>query len=108
MCGYQESRGWVEHPWDTPDPDAFEDSLKILSFFTDSAADAIWQFLIFVDIKPEEFRENREMKKAALARYLRQSLLQWDDIEVTEINDWYDRMKILLDNESPVKSASED
>lgn len=46
--------------------------------------------------------------KMALARYARQSLLQWDDISVREIRFWYDRLVELFDNETPTEGLTED
>lgn len=108
MLLYQESGRWIEQPWDTPDPDVIEDVLKKLSFWSDSEADAYWHLTLYLNVKPDEIREGREMQKAALGRYLRQSVLQWDDVEVTEIRDWFERMKILLENEAPTRSMTED
>jgi hypothetical protein len=68
----------------------------------------IWHHLAYYSVLPEDIFEYREMQKAALARYLRQSLLQWDDIDVNEIRAWYERLKLLLENESPTQSVTED
>jgi hypothetical protein len=77
-------------------------------FYTGTAGDVVWHHLAYRSTTPEEFLERRAMQKAALARYLRQSVLQWDDVEVTEISDWYERLKILLENEAPTRSVTED
>jgi len=77
-------------------------------FYTGTAGDVVWRHLVYHSTTSEEILEHREMQKAALARYLRQSLLQWDDVEVTEISAWYERLKILLENEAPTRSVTED
>jgi hypothetical protein len=85
-----------------------EDVLKKLSFCSGTTADVIWHLIFYLNVNPRELRENREMQKAALARYLRQSVLQWDDVECNEITAWFERMKTLLENEAPTRSLSED
>ena len=108
MLHYQESDCYRVNPWDTPDPDAIEDMLESLLFYTGTIGDVIWHHLAFSTVTPNEILEHREMQKAALARFLRQSLPPWEDVEVTVISAWYDRLKILLENESPTRSVTED
>lgn len=43
----------------------------------------------------------------ALARYAKQSLLQWDDVEVREIQAFHDTLADLLREESPVAGGTE-
>ena len=101
----QES-GWVEEAWQTPDPDLVDDSLAILAVRDGSAADVVWHHII--DIDPEEKLLDTARMKMALARYGRQSLLQWDDVPVSEIRFWYDRLKELFENERSPEAISED
>jgi hypothetical protein len=69
-------------------------------------ADVIWHHLI--DIDPEEKRLSTDRMKMALARYARQSLFQWDDVLVSEIRYWFERLKDLFENEKPTDAVTEE
>jgi hypothetical protein len=100
----QES-GWLTDDWDNIDPDVVHHSLKILSFHSESSVDAIWHMLIQWD--PEDLLEARARQKMALARYARQDLHKWDDVEVREIRGWYNRLVELMNQESVEMSSRE-
>lgn len=61
--------------------------------------DALWHFLF--DSTPREILKAREMQLIALARYGRQSLHQWGDVEVMEVRRWVARLNELLEEEAP-------
>ncbi len=105
MFGRQELGSWVEHPWEVADPDDIEDSLNKLSHHDGTIGDVIWVFLF--DLDPAEVQQNADRMKMALARYGRQSLLQWDDVEGSEIRKWYRVLKELLDTESAVTDTED-
>lgn len=66
------------------DYEALEEALNVLWFRTGSStSDIIWPYLIQWD--PVAVDRNREMQIAFLARHGRQSMLQWDDIDVEVI-----------------------
>lgn len=79
-------RGWVDHEWETPDPDEVEESLKKLYFGTSGTwLDAFWHLL--VDLDPEERLRLRTKQKAYLARYGKQDWFAWEHRETTELDD---------------------
>jgi hypothetical protein len=43
-----------------------------------------------------------------LARYGRQSIFDWDDVEVSELREWWDVLKEILESESPLASTIEE
>jgi hypothetical protein len=97
----QECRGSVEDPWETPDPDDVEDSLKgvagepgLMVTWTETPVQACWNSIIQID--PVELEKLRMHQKMALARYGRQSLLQWGDTDVIEIRGWYEALRDLM------------
>lgn len=98
--------GWVDVPGETPDPDFVEDCLHKLNHFDRTMGDVIWHLLIEID--PHELLHAREMQKMALARYARQSLFQWEGVEVNEIRRWFERLRELLENEGAFQSTIED
>lgn len=102
MLGRQDVGGWVEEAWETPDPDVVADSMEILATCPESP---VWQY--FLEMDPVELEKMSRYRKIALARYGRQSLFQWDDIEVNEIRSWYVALKGLLDDESALQGTSE-
>ena len=102
----RQDHGWVEEEWETIDPDVLDDSLKILTHWEQDISDVMWRLIYQMD--PFALREMREMQKMALARYGKQSLLQWDDVNVMEIDHAFDRLKKLFANEGAVEGAGED
>lgn len=61
-----------------------------------------------LDLNADEFLDASEYRKMALARYAKQSLLQWDDVEVPQIRRWFRQLVELLKNENPVTKGTED
>lgn len=102
----RQNSGWVDEPGETPDPDVVDDSLKLLTHWEGDISDVMWRLVYNLD--PFELREMREMQKMALARYAKQSLLQWDDVEVFEIASAYERLSKLFNNEGAVEGVGED
>ena len=85
MLRRHDGRGWVDHPWETPDPDEVEESLRKLNIgATGSWFDCSWHLLIEID--PDVQLRFRAKQKAYLARYGRQSMLQWENEPVTKLN----------------------
>jgi hypothetical protein len=83
-----------------------DDSLAVLTHWSGTHADVMWRLVVEVDL--DELRRTRALQKMALARYARQSLLQWAEVEVTEIAGWYSTLKEVLDNEGAVQGEMED
>ena len=109
LFGRSNGQGWVEQSrrnWDLPDPDQLEDSLKILSIYTDTYFDAFWHHIVLID--PDEVLRTRKFQKMQLARYGRQSIFDWDDVEVSELREWWDVLKEILESESPLASTIEE
>lgn len=73
------------------------DTLKQLTFFTDTATDACWVYLLEID--GEERLKLRRRQKMFLARYARQSLFEWEDRDVNELKLYVDELKALLEDE---------
>lgn len=106
MSGCQNIQSWwVEESWETPDPDDTDDSLSRLSMWTRTIFDAVWTF--YYDIDPDELLHIRRKEKMYLARYARQSLLQWDEVEVTEISAWVKVLREVISEENAVTTAEE-
>lgn len=98
---------WGIASWETPDPDEVEDVLnRTFVGKTDTLEAVLWQHLLIVD--PEELRTHRERQKMNLARYGRQSLLQWENVEVLEIDRWHDRLKELIETENAITRGREE
>ena len=57
-----------------------------------------WQFRFSFD--PEERIKMRTKQKMQLGRYGRQSVLQWDGVEVSEFEDHYNALSDVLKNEN--------
>lgn len=99
MRGLQVSGGWLEDPWDVPDPDEVQDTFKkLFVHYSDSAINACWAHIL--DIDAVELTNVRGHQKMALARYGRQSLLQWGDVDITELRFWYEQLKTLMEQET--------
>jgi hypothetical protein len=80
--------------------------LKILSVFTDSAFDAIWQHLVEID--PEEIMHTRRLQKMHLSRYGRTPIFSWDNVDVTEIREWHNVLREVMSDENPMQTMMED
>lgn len=83
-----------------------DDVLAILTQRTGGAVDAFWHLIYPLD--GQEILTIREKQKMQLARYGKQSLLQWDDVEISEIRKWHERLAELVKSENPTTSGSED
>lgn len=82
-----------------------DDVLAILTQRTGGAVDAFWHLVYPLD--GQEILTIREKQKMQLARYGKQSLLQWDDVEISEIRKWHERLVELVKTENAM-SGSED
>lgn len=63
------------------------------------------QALALVDV--EEMIEFSAYRKAYLARYGRQSMLQWDDVPLARINALYTALSKLIKDENQLRRHSE-
>jgi hypothetical protein len=100
-----ERRGWVDHAWETPDPDEVEASLKLLVVRTGAFYDAWWH--LSVDIDPREMLRLRAKQKIYLARYGRQSVLQWADVDVRELQQYFELLAELVRDENALTTVNE-
>lgn len=57
---------------------------------------------------PADLLKHNRWRKAYLARYGRQSVLQWDDVPVSEIEEYVAEIGELLKRESELSRMSED
>jgi hypothetical protein len=95
----QDGDYWLERdPAETQDPDELEEWLAVVSVYTGHVTDAYWRLVVEIDIAEKE--KWRRRQKMFLARYGRQSLLQWDDVEVAELDHYTDDLIELLKLES--------
>lgn len=97
--------GWLVDDWDNLDPDIVFRSLEILTVHTETYADSLWRLVLSWD--PEELLEARDSQIMALARYGRQSVLQWGDVDVQDIRKWYERLRKLLERENAMTQVNE-
>lgn len=93
------------HPWDVHDPDRLSDALERLTIHTDSGFDVCWQFH---GMLPKDYEEFRYRRLAFMARYGRQSMLQWGDVEVVEIHRMMRALSSLMKDESLIERADND
>ncbi len=75
-------------------PEHLDAVIGKLTIATNTLFDAIWQFQIGGE--PEALARLRRRQKLVLAVRGRQSLLQWDNVEVNEISEWADELVDLL------------
>ena len=107
MLHLQDVGGWVDEPWETPDPDDVEDTLKeLMVSWTGTGTDAFWHHLLVRD--PVEFENLRRHQMMALGRYGRQPISMWDEFDVTELDAWYAELKELITREGAASKAAED
>lgn len=59
-------------------------------------------------IDPDEVLKSRTMQKVYLARYARQSLFEWEDREVSELQTFFEALSEILKQENGLSSANED
>jgi len=91
--------GWVDHSWETPDPDVVKESLKVLYVgMTGTYVDAFWHLL--TDIDPIKALKWRAEQKAYLARYGRQSWFAWEHRDVTELEEAYQTLAEIVKKEN--------
>jgi hypothetical protein len=104
----QDGGGWVDEPWETPDPDAVDDSLKelLITWSPDSPVQACWHHYLEVD--PTAQQKMRGHQMIALARYARQPITSWEGRDVSELKFWYQQLKELMDAENETGKMIED
>lgn len=103
----QERGGWVDEPWETADPDDVEDTVKdLMVAWSGTPVDAFWHHIMSID--PLELTNLRGHQMMALARYARQPLHGWDDVDVTELRFWYRQLKELMQMEAEASNITED
>ena len=66
-----------------------------------------WRMLLAVD-DPDEALDFHYQRKVFLARYGKQSMLQWDDVPFTEINRYMNALLKMLKSESADSKLVED
>lgn len=71
------------------------ESLAKLTVFSNTFYDSIWH--LDYGLSPRKLESVRRRQKLFLASKGRQSLLQWDDVEVTEIARWANELIAMLD-----------
>jgi len=60
---------------------------------------ALWDAMIEID--PEESRERRIHQIVYLARYGRQSMLQWDDVPTSLLDELFEGLSDIIKGENP-------
>lgn len=89
------------------DPDIVEEILKTVCIaYSSDHSDALWH--LHVSRSDEEVAKSRRKGLMFLARYARQPLEGWDDIPITEIDDWIEELVEVLKAEHPLKAAGEE
>lgn len=106
MRCHADGRGWVTHAWESVDPDVLAASLNILHFHSGTAVDAYWHHLVTFDVV--QYEKSRFRMKMFLARYGRQNVLQWDDVEVLEIRRYAEALSELLSEENETSRVTEE
>lgn len=61
-----------------------------------------------VELDPHEMLDVRDRQKVDLARYGRQSLLQWDHIPINTIRRYHRLLGELIDKEHPMQHGIEE
>lgn len=59
----------------------------------------LWAYAHAQRVDARKMERDHEMRKMALARYGRQSLLQWEHVSASEIRDYYDLLVDLVRHE---------
>ncbi len=76
-----------------------EDLLQALNVGTTRTYyDAFWH--LDIEIDAAEWLRFRAKQKVYLARYARQSLIQWDDVDVEEMQQYYDLLVEIIKGEN--------
>lgn len=99
----------------TTDPDWVDDHLDDLFFghghfywYEPIPARGVWSFTPGMQVSAREMQEKRDRQIAILARYGKQSMTQWDDLDVIEFERCYNTLVDLLNEESAAQKAKED
>lgn len=77
-----------------------------MDFHTGTAVDAVWHFLLLVD--PNEREAVRGKQRAMLARYMRAPPLDWDSVEVVEIERYAADLTELIERENAARAVDEE
>jgi hypothetical protein len=88
------------------DPREVRRKVEDLFGVTGRKADALFTWVHSQD--PKELLKHNRWRKLYLARYARQSVLQWDDVPVAEIEAYVREIGDLLKRESELSRMSED
>lgn len=81
-------------------------SLEKLCGFTGTPYDAVWPYLLALD--PKELRDNREIQKTQLARYLRCDIFRLEEAPIPWIRERVRYLGRVMEMESEAARATED
>lgn len=82
------------------DPDRRLAMLKVLGSFTgDPLVDAHFGAMLDMALDPREVEERRLRRHIFLARFARQNVLQWDDVEARVVRRYVDMLATFLKEE---------
>lgn len=81
--------------------------MRVLGRYTGSSiVDTVYPFILPLDA--EKMEDEWWKRRAYLARYGRQSMLQWDDVETIEVRRYAKAISDLIGEESTLSRVSED
>lgn len=91
----------------TVDPDYIDDVLAELMFHESEGApfNAAWN--VFLDLDPEEMRRARLRQTIYLARYGRQSMVQWDDVRLVRFLELHAELSSFVGEENELSAKGE-
>jgi len=101
----RQERGWLKFGDPTIDPDLVDGWLSQITVWLGSSIDAYWVHIMEYDCAA--FVKARRRIKLFLARYGRQSVLQWGDTDVTEITEYFYALVEMMSGEGVSEEASE-
>lgn len=79
-----------------------EEGLSVLSHHTGANIDAIWHLILGEDFDPVSVAKTRRFQKMFLARYGKQSVLQWDDYPISEFTKDFTELVDIVTKENPI------
>lgn len=78
-----------------------EETLSVISQYTGSDIDAIWNLILAEDLDPVEVGKTRRFQKMFMARYGKQSVMQWDDYPLSEFTKDFSELLEIVNKENP-------
>lgn len=92
---------WLRNPWDRAHPDDKAESFERLGWPDHGGLAVYWpHWMAMLSPSPRELLRRQAKRKVELARYAKQPIFQWDNVEASEVRLYYNLLCEVIDEEN--------